>query len=67
MKPGDKYIKKKTVGGKVLIAFVVSLEPENEYIIQMKTEDGEKFFIRSERLERHWHNASEGIQLKIFK
>lgn len=67
MKKGNKYIKRKTVGGRVLVAFVLTSEPEFEYNIQMIDQDGNKFFIRRERLEKHWHDASKGIQLKLLK
>ncbi len=66
MQKGNKYIKK-TEGGRILVAFVLTSEPEHEFNIQMVKENGEKFFIRKERLLKHWYDASVGVQLKFIK
>lgn len=64
---GDKYIKKKTVFGKIKTATVESKEPEDEYIIQMKDSEGKKFFVHIEVLKTKWHDVKKGVQFKMFR
>jgi hypothetical protein len=66
MQQGDKYIKKKTVVGKIRIAFIDSKNPEDEYLIRMRGSDGGFFFVHKDVLKTKWHDAKKGIQTKIF-
>ncbi len=62
---GDEYIKKKTVLGKIRVAYVESKEPEHEYLIQMRDKEGKKFFVHVNVLKAKWHDMKKGVQIKL--
>lgn len=72
MDQGDILIKRQTVKGKIVECKILSSYPDGEYMIhvQLKVDkkfDGDKKFIHKSLLNKHWHEAKNGIQLKLLK
>ncbi len=70
---GDKFIKKKTEEGKQVVCYVVTEDPENDYLIKLayklpyQAGQDPHRFVHITKLEKNWHDMKKGVQLKMFR
>lgn len=68
---GTKLIRKKTLNGKIDVAYVVSRDDEG-YLVKLSRKfpynyGDDHFFIHIARIWKVWEDLSKGVQLRFIK